>query len=343
MIRAGSLQRGGRDGGQGREALPEQLYRYIFSTTWFHQIPLLALTAAAFLIEVVPLELQRRIVNDAVKNRQYGAIVLLCAVYAGSVLLQGAIKLAMNIYRGWVGERAKRDLRRRVCATLDGAVADRGLPETQGTAVSMMVAEVEPVGGFVGTSISEPLLQIGILATVIAYIIHLDWWMAGAALALFAPQLAFVPLMQRAMNRRTGARVWVLRQIGTGLIARDRLRDNEGCRDVARIDRVLQLNVGVLKLKFTMNFLMNLCSHLQVIAALLIGGWLVLHHQLEVGGVVAFISGIGRLTDPWGDLVNYFREASLTHVKYGMIAASLNRLTTMPAAAQAARDMAMAT
>jgi hypothetical protein len=29
--------------------------------------------------------------------------------------------------------------------------------------------------------------------------------------------------------------------------------------------------------------------------------------QLEVGGVVAFISGVGRLNDPWGDLVNYFR------------------------------------
>ena len=29
--------------------------------------------------------------------------------------------------------------------------------------------------------------------------------------------------------------------------------------------------------------------------------------QLEIGGVVAVISGIGRVTDPWGDLVNYFR------------------------------------
>ncbi|HEX5453173.1 MAG TPA: hypothetical protein VFX06_05220 [Stellaceae bacterium] len=183
--------------------MPEQLYRYSLSTTWFHQIPLLAPTAAAFLIEVVPLELQRRIVNDAVKNRQYGAIVLLCAVYAGAVLLQGAIKLAMNIYRGWVGERAKRDLRRRVDATLDGAVAVGGLPETQGTAVSMMVSEVEPVGGFVGTSISEPLLQIGIVATVIAYIVHLDWWMGGAARARFVPQLVFVPLMQRALSSPT--------------------------------------------------------------------------------------------------------------------------------------------
>jgi len=41
-------------------------------------------------------------------------VVSLCAVYVGIVLVQGGTKLALNIYRGWVGERAKRELRRRV-------------------------------------------------------------------------------------------------------------------------------------------------------------------------------------------------------------------------------------
>jgi ABC-type bacteriocin/lantibiotic exporter with double-glycine peptidase domain len=74
-----------------------------------------------------------------------------------------------------------------------------------------------------------------------------------------------------------------------------------------RIDRVLQLNVGIFRIKFSMNFPMNLCNHLQVVAALLIGGWLVQTDQLSVGGAVAFISAVGRLNDPWGDLVNYLR------------------------------------
>jgi len=33
----------------------------------------------------------------------------------------------------------------------------------------MMIAEVEPIGGFVGASVSEPLLQGGILLSVLAY------------------------------------------------------------------------------------------------------------------------------------------------------------------------------
>ena len=84
--------------------------------------------------------------------------------------------------------------------------------------------------------------------------------------------------------------------------------------------------MGVFKLKYVMNFLMNYGTHLQVIAALLYGGYLVLNSQLEIGGVVAFISGIGRLTDPWGDLVNYFRDISLANVKYKLLATTTNQI-----------------
>jgi ABC-type multidrug transport system fused ATPase/permease subunit len=293
------------------------LFRYILATSWQHQLPLVLLTVAIFLLEVVPLELQRRVVNDVVKNRSYNAVVLLCSAYVGAVLLQGATKLGVNIYRSWVGERARRDLRRQLGGPPLASDAIARSAEVQGTAVAMVVAEVEPIGGFIGESISEPLLQAGVLATVVAYIIHLDLWMGAAALGLFVPQLVFVPLMQHAMNLRTGARIWLLRQIGAGLIAGEP-------RDGDRIDRVFRLDMRIFQLKFTMNFLMNLCSHLQIVAALLIGAWWVLHDQLEIGGVVAFISGIGRLNDPWGDLVNYFRELSVTRVRFQLLAEAAN-------------------
>jgi ABC-type bacteriocin/lantibiotic exporter with double-glycine peptidase domain len=129
-------------------------------------------------------------------------------------------------------------------------------------------------------------------------------------------------------------RVWVLRQLGISTVDTRAASAEQDRSDGRRIDRVLVLNMGIYKLKFSMNFLMNLCSHLQVVAALLIGGWMVHTDQLEVGGVVAFISGAGRLNDPWGDLVNYFRDLSITQVKYGLVADRVNQLserwTTIP-------------
>jgi ABC-type bacteriocin/lantibiotic exporter with double-glycine peptidase domain len=142
--------------------------------------------------------------------------------------------------------------------------------------------------------------------------------MAAVALLFFVPQLIFVPMMQRAMNRRTHVRVRIIRRLSISVIegGGDPARD---AADDARIDRVFRLNMGIYKLKFSMNFLMNLSTQLQIVGALAVGAWAVLHDQLEIGGVVAFISGIGRITDPWGDLVNYFRDANVNQVKFALL------------------------
>jgi ABC-type multidrug transport system fused ATPase/permease subunit len=307
--------------------LPGTIFRYVFSVSWLHQLVLVVLTVVTFLLEIAPLEIQRRVVNNLVKERPFQWVVLLCAAYAGAALFQGTTKLGLNVYRGWVGESAIRDLRRHILAYLRVARIAAPGPEARGVGAAMLVGEVEPIGGFVGGSISEPLLQGGILLSVLAYIVHLDKWMAAAAFALFLPQLVIVPLMQTAINRRAGARVWILRQLGVSAVDASAASIERDRSDGRRIDRVLYLNMGIFKLKFSMNFLMNFFSHLQVVAALLIGGWMVHTDQLEVGGVVAFISAVGRLNDPWGDLVNYFRDLSITQVKFGLVAERVNQLS----------------
>jgi hypothetical protein len=44
--------------------LSQNVFRYILEASWPHQLLLLVLTVAIFLLEVVPLELQRRAVNE---------------------------------------------------------------------------------------------------------------------------------------------------------------------------------------------------------------------------------------------------------------------------------------
>ena len=88
----------------GSEQLPNNVFRYVFAVSWAHQIPLVSLTVVTFLLEVAPLEIQRRVVNDLVKHRHFQLVVTLCAAYAGAVLVQGAAKLGLNVYRSWVGK-----------------------------------------------------------------------------------------------------------------------------------------------------------------------------------------------------------------------------------------------
>ncbi len=127
------------------------------------------------------------------------------------------------------------------------------------------------------------------------------------------------------MNRRTRARVQIIRQLSVSVVEGSSSDDTRDRTDDERIEQVFELNMGIFRLKFSMNFLMNLSTQLQIISALLVGGWAVYTEQIEIGGVVAFVSGIGRLTDPWGDLVNYFRDVNVTQVKYGLVRDAINQ------------------
>jgi ABC-type bacteriocin/lantibiotic exporter with double-glycine peptidase domain len=265
--------------------------------------------------------LQRRIVNAAVDGGAFETIVLLCLLYVGVVLTQGGLKLVMNIYRGSVGEDAIRRLR------LDPsfrAVA-RAQPENgakeDGVAISVIVSEVEAVGGFVGTAFSEPVLNGGILLSIFGYMLYMQPWLALVALALFIPQVFFIPVLQAAINRRTEKRIKTVRAMTVDIV--DKENGQAERREATyrrRVDDVYSLNMQIYRRKFGMVFLMNLIHQLGVVGILLVGGWLLINGQTEVGTVVAFISGIARTNEPWGDLVTYFRDLTNTGVKYQLVA-----------------------
>jgi ABC-type multidrug transport system fused ATPase/permease subunit len=299
--------------------LPQTLFGYIWQVSARHQIALCLLAVTVFLLTTVPLELQRRIVNDAVKNGSIRGIVWLALAYAAVALAEGLIKLGMNVYRSWVSERAVRHLRQSVSALTGDALSKDDKARAQGTEISMIVSEVEPIGGFVGTSVSEPMLQGGVLVSVFGYLVYLEPRMALLCILVFVPQMVFVPLMQGAINRRAAERISTLREVSGGVVgARD--HDVMAAALDGGIDRVFELNMGIFKLKFAMNFLMNLMNNVGVASVLGVGGYYAVKGQIEVGTVVAFVSGLAKVNDPWGDLVNWFREMTVTSVRYRLMA-----------------------
>lgn len=299
--------------------LPETLFGYIRRYSGRHQVALAALSVAVFGLSAVPLELQRRIVNDAIDAGAFAPILWLSLAYLGVALGEGGIKLGLNIYRGWVSETAVRHLRQ-------VALVAKAMQGRKAVELSMVLSEIEPVGGFVGVAVSEPLLQGGILLAVFGYMLYLEPSLAGLAFLVFAPQLVFVPLMQAAINRRVERRVLTMREVSDGIV---REASPEAFHR-QRIDQVFTLHMGIYKLKFSMNFLMNLSHHTGVAAALAFGGWYVLQGRIELGTVVAFISGLAKLNDPWGDLVNWFRDMTVNRVKYRLLAAAMENRGQSP-------------
>jgi ABC-type multidrug transport system fused ATPase/permease subunit len=304
------------------DALPAGLFGYVWTHGRRHQLALVALSVGVFALGAVPLELQRRIVNDAFYSDNFQPILWLALIYAAVALAEGGIKLVLNVYRAWVSERAVRQLRRVALGATDGG---------EGVEQSMVLSEVEPVGGFVGAALSEPVLQGGLLLSVFGYMAYLEPRLAIFSLLIFSPQLIFVPLLQRAINRRVEARVLTMRDISEGIVRHaGAAHAVTQATQARRVDQVFGLHMEMFKLKFSTNFLMNLTHHAGVAAALALGGWYAIQGRIEIGTVVAFVSGLGKVNDPWGDVVNWYRDMTINRVKYRLVANAIGGLSGSP-------------
>ena len=309
-------------GARPKTTLPATLAGYVWQASGRHQIALALLSVLVFLLSAAPLEFQRRIVNEAIHDGIFAPIAWLAAGYAAVALAEGGLKLAMNVYRSWISESTVRHLRQTVCNL--PPVADGRAAAYDGVELSMILSEVEPIGGFVGVSTSEPLLQGGILVSVFGYMVYLQPEIAMVSLLVFSPQLLFVPLLQKAINRRVRGRISVMRDVSGSLITHP--VGEAAALQARRIQQVFQLNMGVFRLKFTMNFLMNLMHHIGVAAILAVGGWYAATGRIEIGTVVAFVSGLTKVNDPWGDIVNWFRDLNVNAVKYKLVADAIEQL-----------------
>lgn len=318
--------------------MPATLYRYIWQISARPQILIALLSVFIFLLDLVPLELQRRIVNEAIGQKISTWLITLCGVYAVTVLVQGAAKLAWNVYRNSIGEATSQRLR------LDTFAAALRHPEPnaktkEGVGISIILSEADPVGLFVATSVSEPVLHGGVLIAVFSYLLLLQPAMALVALALFVPQCLFVPMVQRAINRRTESRIRVMRRLSADIVAEtaEGALERETRSYSRRVRDIYTLNMQIYRRKYSMNFLINLLYHLGTVGILFVGGWFVMQGRTEVGTVVAFISGLTKVNDPWNDLVTFFRDMTNARVKYRMIAGVINEQDPAKAAEPSSR------
>jgi ABC-type multidrug transport system fused ATPase/permease subunit len=316
------------------ERLPGTFLEFIWRVSGWNQIGVSLLSVAVFLLHATPIELQRRIIDLAVKGGTVRAILILIAVQAAVVIAFGLLKLLMNVYRGWISEGATRALRLALDARLAARPTAVMRSAMDGVGVSVVLAESDDVGAFVGSSVSVPIVEIGFLLTVFSYLATLQIWLALLSFVVLLPQLVFVPMLQRAINRRISKRIVLLRQVGAEILVAEPRRDRAAQTD--RIDVVFHLNVAVYRLKFTMNFLMNLCYSVGNTIVLAVGAVLVVHGQAEIATIVTFLSAIAKIVDPWNDMIDWARNFATAKVRYGLIVGAFEQALLVEPATEAA-------
>jgi ABC-type multidrug transport system fused ATPase/permease subunit len=297
-------------------AMPPKLAGFVLMMGGRHQAVLVLLSIMLFAVGILPLEVQRRIINGATQDSTFNAILVLVFAYLGLMATEGAIKLVLNIYRGWIGEVAIRWLRMAVLE-VRGRHLEGQTTLAEGVEMSIMLAEAEPVGGFVGTSISEPILQAGILLTVGSYMIYLQPLLALAVAVVFVPQAILVPILQGLINQRVKTKITVMRHLSEEMV--DHQSPKASQHQAARVQRLFSTNMSIYRLKYSLNFLMNLMFQFGYAGIFALGGYYVVTGKTEIGTVVAFVAGLNKISDPWGALVDWYRDLRVTQVKYELI------------------------
>jgi ABC-type bacteriocin/lantibiotic exporter with double-glycine peptidase domain len=298
------------------------LYRVIGRITGRQQVLLIGLSIVVAALAAAPLKFQQLVINSLVEDGEVSRVAWLCAGFLAATLLSAGLKFALSYRLSVVGEDIVLRIRERLYAKYVSDIAS-GAPDApeRGTLVTMLAADAESVGAFAGAAIASPLVQLGTLVSVIAFILASQPLLGALALGVVVPQAAIVLAMQARINRRVRERVQALRD------ASDRISDSDLKRVeeevVADFRDVFETRRKLFLLKLSSKFALSAISMAGAVGILFLGGWLVLNDRSDVGTVVASLTGLTRIEGPWRELVSFFRNASTVRVKYAMLARSI--------------------
>jgi ABC-type bacteriocin/lantibiotic exporter with double-glycine peptidase domain len=275
------------------------------------------MSVAIAALAAAPLKFQKEIVNlltegDLGVRQLYVLGAGMMAVTVVSLLL----KWLMGYLSGILGEDVIRIIRKRL---LDGAAEQRqnGGAVPLGTLNTAISAEAEELGKFAGGALSEPVMQIGTLISVIGFIAATQPGLGGIALAMILPQIVLVLLSQRKVNTFVAQRVQVLRS-ATNKVTPDMV-DAAVQSVLADFDEIYETRRKMFVWKLSIKFLLSAINGAGTVAVLMLGGWLVLQGRTDVGTVVAAMMGLGRIQGPTAFLIAFYRQVSANRVKYELL------------------------
>ncbi|WP_295311319.1 ABC transporter ATP-binding protein [Roseobacter sp.] len=308
----------------GDDSAAGSLLTYVWRMSEWHQPATCLLAVFVALLNLVPIELQRRIVNEVVETRDIPVLVKFGIAYVGVTLAHQLVKYVLWIYQSWLTESATLYTRRHLLHIYEERRngAEEEVNDRSGRTVSIVGAEVEKLGGFVGEAISGACANLAMLLGVVVYMFVVEPQIAVFALAFLVPQIILTPFLQRRLNDLVEERVSMLRDLGDAIS--DSEKDTRD-RGPGLIKDIYTNRMRYFILKFILKSSLNLLNSLGPITVLLFGGYLVMQGEVQVGVIVAFLSGFDRISSPLRELIGFYRIAAQASVQHSMIAKWMSR------------------
>ena len=182
-----------------RHALILRLLGYL-KPYWLHLFLLLALMGGGAVLEVMPSEFTRRLIDHLLKTKGMEGAGPLFAAFITFVSMSFAVQLSRSILLGWVGQRAMLDLRLQLFGHLMGRSTSFFLHNPVGRLMTRVTTDVQNLNemfssGFVAI-VGDALSLLAIVVWM--YLLHPGM----ATVALFV--LPFLVLATEVFRRKAG-------------------------------------------------------------------------------------------------------------------------------------------
>jgi ABC-type multidrug transport system fused ATPase/permease subunit len=304
------------------------LFYWVKSTNLKLQALLLLLIIVTVGTRVLPLEMQKRIVNEAISHNKVDLLLLYCGLYLAAIVVAGILKYCISVLQTYIGQQALALIRKDLYGHILSLPLQFFRKISPGTVVSALVTELASVGEFVAQAIAVPITNFLTLLAFGAYMFYLNPLLALLSMATYPIVAIAVPRLQRKSNAANKMRIDTTSQmsgkIGEVISGIHEIHSNgsfhlERTKFGSLVDQLFRIRVTWILYKQGAKALNSFLQNLGPFTLFLVGGYLAISGRFNLGALVAFLSAYEKLYDPWKEIMDFYQLYQDTRVGYKRI------------------------
>ncbi len=292
------------------------------------QLFLLLVIVISLFFKVFPLEMQKRIINQAIYLKDTHLLFLYCGLYIGAVTIAGLLKYAINVMQLYIGQKILVEMRTELYHHVLQLPLQFYRKMQPGTVISAMTAELNAIGFFLGGAIAIPITSVLTFIVFIGFMFNLNPLLALLSMGVYPLEIIVIPFLQKKYNRLNKKRVKTTRSmanvVNESISGIHEIHGNASYRlEEKKLSSYIQQLYALLKklfvIKYGIKFANNLFQSMGPFILFLVGGYMAINGQFTLGALVAFLSAYEKVYDPWKEIIEYYQSYQDAQVRYQQI------------------------